>query len=93
MFLAGLETDPGNLRSVGRSAFLVATGGVIVPLAQLPGPIAALAGALPPALMADLVRAALTAGAAVAPGEALALGGWTVVLLAATLATFRVDEG
>ncbi len=32
MFLAGLETDPGNLRSVGRPAFLVATGGVIVPL-------------------------------------------------------------
>src|SRR5689334_22288469 len=33
VFLAGLETDPGSLRSVGRPAFMVACGGVILPMA------------------------------------------------------------
>lgn len=33
MFLAGLETDPQGLRSVGRTAFLVAVGGVVLPMA------------------------------------------------------------
>lgn len=33
MFLAGLETDPAGLRSVGRTAFVVATAGVVVPFA------------------------------------------------------------
>src|SRR4051812_36077307 len=33
MFLAGLETDPQGLRSVGRTALLVAIGGVILPMA------------------------------------------------------------
>jgi Kef-type K+ transport system membrane component KefB len=33
MFLAGLETDTAGLRSAGRSAFFVALGGVIVPMA------------------------------------------------------------
>lgn len=32
MFLAGLETDPQGLKSVGKTAFLVAVGGVIIPL-------------------------------------------------------------
>lgn len=33
MFLAGLETDPAGLRAVGKSAFFVATGGVVLPMA------------------------------------------------------------
>ncbi len=33
MFLAGLETDPHELRSVGRPALVVAVGGVILPMA------------------------------------------------------------
>jgi Kef-type K+ transport system membrane component KefB len=33
MFLAGLETDPQSLRSVGKSAFFVAVGGVVLPMA------------------------------------------------------------
>lgn len=32
MFLAGLETDPQGLRSVGKTALLVAIGGVVLPL-------------------------------------------------------------
>jgi Kef-type K+ transport system membrane component KefB len=31
MFLAGLETDPSGLRSVGRTAAAVAVGGVVLP--------------------------------------------------------------
>ncbi len=33
MFLAGLETDPTGLRSVGRTATAVAVGGVVIPFA------------------------------------------------------------
>ena len=33
MFLAGLETDPQGLRTVGRTAFAVAVGGVVLPMA------------------------------------------------------------
>ena len=33
MFLAGLETDPQGLRTVGRTATLVAVGGVVLPMA------------------------------------------------------------
>jgi Kef-type K+ transport system membrane component KefB len=33
MFLAGLETDPAGLKSVGKTAFLVAVGGVVLPMA------------------------------------------------------------
>lgn len=33
MFLAGLETDPQGLRSVGATATVVAIGGVVIPLA------------------------------------------------------------
>ncbi len=32
MFLAGLETDTQGLRSVGRTAFVVAAGGVVLPM-------------------------------------------------------------
>ena len=32
MFLAGLETDPQGLKSVGKTALLVAIGGVVLPL-------------------------------------------------------------
>jgi len=32
MFLAGLETDTHGLRSVGKTAFIVAAGGVVIPL-------------------------------------------------------------
>lgn len=94
LLLAGLLRPEATL-AVANALYLLILllGGVIVPLAQLPDPVASLAGALPPALMADLVRGALTPGATAGPGQALALGGWTVVLLAATLATFRSEDG
>jgi len=94
LLVAGLLRPEATLALANALYLLILLlGGVIVPLAQLPGPVAAVAGALPPALMADLVRGAVTPGTASGSWEALALAGWTVVLLAATLATFRFEEG
>ena len=94
LLVAGLLRPEATLALANALYLLILLlGGVIVPLAQLPGPVAAVAGALPPALMADLVRGAVTPGTASGSWEALAMAGWTVVLLAATLATFRFEEG
>lgn len=93
LLLAGLLRPEATLALANALYLLILLlGGVIVPLAQLPDPVATFAGALPPALMADLVRGALTPGAAAGPWEWLALAGWTVALLVATLATFRTEE-
>ncbi|MGQ0574769.1 MAG: ABC transporter permease [Pseudonocardia sp.] len=53
---------------------LLLAGGIVVPLAQLPGPLAAVAGVLPSGALAEGLRSALTTG--VAPG-------WTPVLVLA----------
>jgi Kef-type K+ transport system membrane component KefB len=58
MFLAGLETDPVGIKSVGRSAFLVAVGGVVLPLAAGYG--VGVAAGLPP-MHALFLGAILTA--------------------------------
>jgi Kef-type K+ transport system membrane component KefB len=58
MFLAGLETDPDGLRSVGRTALLVAVGGVVLPLGAGYG-VGVLAG-MPP-MHALFLGAILTA--------------------------------
>ncbi len=94
LLLAGLLRPEATL-AVANALYLLILllGGVIVPLAQLPTPVASIAGALPPALMADLVRGTLTAGGVVDPLEVLALAGWTVVLLAVTLTTFLAEDG
>jgi ABC-2 type transport system permease protein len=93
LLLAGLLRPEATL-AVANALYLLILllGGVIVPLTQLPDPVGALTGALPPALMTDLVRGSLTAGGSVAPLEAAALAAWTMALLAATLATFRAEE-
>ncbi|HTS14340.1 MAG TPA: ABC transporter permease [Candidatus Sulfotelmatobacter sp.] len=95
LLLAGLLRPEATL-AVANALYLVILllGGVIIPLAQLPGAFATIAGALPPALMADLVRGALVPGDTVQPVEVLALAAWTVILGAATMATFRsADTG
>jgi len=93
LLLAGLLRPEATLALANALYLLVLLlGGVIVPLAQLPGPVATVAGTLPPALMADLVRGALTPGTGAGSWEALALAGWTIALLAAALATFRFEE-
>jgi ABC-2 type transport system permease protein len=71
--------------------FLVA-GGILVPLTALPGPLAAIGGALPAAPLADLLRIALGsggAGATGATGDIALLAGWAAGSLALAARTFR----
>jgi len=74
--------------------FLV-VGGIIVPIDRLPGPLAAIAAALPAAPLTELLRDAL--GSAAGAGSAGAdivtplglLAAWAVAAVAAATATFR----
>lgn len=93
LLMAGLLRPEATLAVAnGLYLLILLLGGVVVPLADLPAPVGALTGVLPPALMADLVRGALTPGGTVAAGEAVALSAWTVALVVATLITFRPAE-
>jgi ABC-2 type transport system permease protein len=70
--------------------FLV-VGGVIVPIEELPGPLAAIAAALPAAPLSELLRTALgpaTAGADVA-SPLILLSAWAVAASGLAAATFR----
>jgi ABC-2 type transport system permease protein len=74
--------------------FLV-VGGIIVPIEQLPGPLAAIAAALPAAPLAELLRDALgsAAGAGRAGVELVTsfgvLAAWAVAAVGLAAATFR----
>jgi ABC-2 type transport system permease protein len=69
-------------------AFLL-LGGIVIPVAELPEPLATLAGLLPAAVLADAFRVALGSGEADA-GRALAtLAVWGVGAVALALRTFR----
>jgi ABC-2 type transport system permease protein len=70
--------------------FLV-VGGVIVPIEALPGPLAAIAAALPAAPLSELLRTALgpaTAGVDVA-SPLILLAAWAVAASGLAAATFR----
>jgi ABC-2 type transport system permease protein len=72
-------------------AFLV-VGGVIVPIDRLPGPLAAVAAALPAAPLAELLRIGLgsaAGGGADAPSALVLLAGWAIGAGALAAATFR----
>ncbi len=69
-------------------AFLL-LGGIVIPVAELPEPLATLAGLLPAAALADAFRVALGSGEADA-GRALAtLAVWGVGAVVLALRTFR----
>ena len=70
--------------------FLVA-GGIIVPIDQLPGPLAAVAAALPAAPLSELLRAALGVAApgADASSALVLLGAWAVGAGGLAARTFR----
>ena len=69
--------------------FLV-VGGVIVPVDRLPGPLAAIANALPAAPLSALLRDSLGSGTTGDPGGQIALlAGWAAVTLGITARTFR----
>lgn len=93
LLLAGLLRAEAVL-AVANALYLVLLllGGVVVPLDRLPALVAAPASLLPPALMADLLRGALVPGGRVDPAEGFGLLVWTLVLGAATLATFRLED-
>jgi ABC-2 type transport system permease protein len=74
-------------------AFLAA-GGLIVPVDQLPAPLATIAAALPAAPLAELLRSGLgsAAGGGGDPaGSLVLLGAWAVGASVAAAATFRWD--
>lgn len=58
---------------------LLLAGGIVVPVADLPGPLAAVAGWLPSGALAEALRAALGAGVFPPAGPLLVLAGWAVV--------------
>jgi ABC-2 type transport system permease protein len=67
---------------------LLLLGGMVVPLAELPGGLRAVARALPAAALSDVLHAAFGAGAV--PGRAWAvLAAWAVAAPAAAAALFR----
>jgi ABC-type multidrug transport system, permease component len=69
-------------------AFLL-LGGIILPVADLPGPLATLAGLLPAAALADAFRIALGSGGGDAVRPLLILAGWAIVVVGLALRTFR----
>jgi ABC-2 type transport system permease protein len=69
-------------------AFLL-LGGIIIPVANLPGPLAALAGLLPAAALADLFRVALGSTAAGAGWPVVILAVWGIGAVGLAIRTFR----
>lgn len=67
-------------------------GGIVVPLDRLPGPVAAVAAALPPAALVEVLAAGLgNAGPVDATQPLLLLAGWAVLLATAAAMRFRWD--
>lgn len=90
MALAGLLRAEAVL-AVANGLFLVLImfGGVIIPTSSLPGPIGAVANALPSAALADGLRDCLVSGAAPSVASWLVLAAWCVVGAAVAARTFR----
>lgn len=93
LLLAGTLRPEAVLAAAnGLYLVFILLGGVVVPLDRLPPVIALPASVLPPALLADLLRAALApAGPVDVVPAAASLTAWTAVLAVAAVATFRVD--
>jgi ABC-2 type transport system permease protein len=70
-------------------AFLL-LGGIVIPVAELPGPLATIAGLLPAAALADAFRVALGTGGEADVGRAIAtLAAWGIGAVVVALRTFR----
>jgi ABC-2 type transport system permease protein len=70
---------------------LLLAGGIVVPVADLPGPLSVVAAWLPSGALAEALRAALGAGEFPPAGPLLVLAGWAVVagLVAARTVRWR----
>jgi ABC-2 type transport system permease protein len=69
---------------------LLLAGGIVIPVDQLPGPLAGVAAVLPSGALAEGLRSALTAGQAPTAGQVLVLLGWTAVAGALAVRTVRL---
>ncbi len=91
LLLAGILRAETML-AVANLLFLLflALGGIIVPVDQLPGPVAAIAHALPAAALSDVLRVALGSGGDALSSLAL-LAVWGAVAVGVAAATFSWD--
>ena len=89
MLMAGRLRGEAVLAAAnGLYLVLLLLGGMVIPLAELPGPLRAVSRALPAAALSDVLHAASNAGAV--PGRAwLVLAAWAVAAPLAAAATFR----
>jgi ABC-2 type transport system permease protein len=71
---------------------LLFLGGMAYPLDRLPGPLEALAQALPGAALAEAVRAVLTPGEAFPLDHVLVLVAWALAAPVAAALAFRWEE-
>lgn len=90
--LAGRLRGELNLAAQnGLYLVLLLLGGMVIPFAELPGPIRTVARSLPSGALADVLREAL-AGAGAHPGASwLVLGAWAVAMPLAAALLFRWD--
>ena len=91
MLMAGRLRGEAVLAAAnGLYLVLLLLGGMVIPLAELPGPLRAVSRALPAAALSDVLHAASNAGAV--PGRAwLVLAAWAVAAPLAATATFRCE--
>jgi ABC-2 type transport system permease protein len=68
---------------------LLLTGGMIVPLDELPAPVATVAKGLPAAPLAEVLTGSLIEGASVAGWAWISLGAWAVAAPLAAASLFR----
>lgn len=89
MLMAGRLRGEAVLAAAnGLYLVLLLLGGMVIPLAELPGPLRAVSQALPAAALSDVLHAASNAVAV--PGRAwLVLAAWAVAAPTAAAATFR----
>jgi ABC-2 type transport system permease protein len=89
MLMAGRLRGEAVLAAAnGLYLVLLLLGGMVIPLAELPGPLRAVSRALPAAALSDVLHAASNAGAV--PGRAwVVLAAWAVAAPVAAAATFR----
>ncbi|MFC4947600.1 ABC transporter permease [Pseudonocardia sp. GCM10023141] len=69
---------------------LLLAGGIVLPIAQLPGPLGAVASVLPSGALAEGLRTTLTTGAAPGWSPVLVLLGWAVAATALAIRTVRL---
>ncbi|MGH8989848.1 MAG: ABC transporter permease [Acidimicrobiales bacterium] len=90
LLLAGVLRAEVNLAAAnGLYLVLLLLGGMVVPLAKLPGPLAAVGRALPAAALSDALHGALGNGLSVPAAAWVTLGAWAVGASAAAMLAFR----